>query len=383
MVKRNKIATTPTLRNLLIGALALVVLAGPAVGLQTPQPNAYRVVSQLARRVKAVLAKTITLDETVSGTMLVYALIPPDTETQRLVSCTVACREAPGLAMATAKDKNNPQRQYRLIDIPVTETTRGRPFHVDITYVVELYRVGLLPTSGEDIPIPRRNNARAHQRGKRTSAPSAVPAAADGAATKALDYKDPLFQAFLGANDLRRRARENNLFFAYRAFRSLSADLAKRTRPDAPAVDPANWKASYLCRRDVRDAACGLCSIQLAAILRANGIPARLLVGRWAKNNEGTYGQFHVRVDFFDAAVGGWVPIDPTFGLLAVRDGNDPDINFGANNGDFITMHLNSEVSPEGSNFEMPLHQFEVLAFRGNGPFRPEITESWMVSDAR
>jgi hypothetical protein len=103
----------------------------------------------------------------------------------------------------------------------------------------------------------------------------------------------------------------------------------------------------------------------------------------WAKNNEGTYGQFHVRVDFIDAAVGGWVPVDPTFSLIAARDGKDPDINFGANNGDFITMHLNSEVSPEGSNFEMPLHQFDVLAFRGNGPFRPKITETWTVSGAR
>jgi hypothetical protein len=73
MVKRYKLATTPTSRNRLIGALVLAVLAGPGFGLQTPQRNAFRIVSQRARRIKAVVAKTITLDETAGGTLPVEA----------------------------------------------------------------------------------------------------------------------------------------------------------------------------------------------------------------------------------------------------------------------------------------------------------------------
>lgn len=348
----------------LFGVLALAFNVKPVIALQDPQSEAYRVASIRARRVTAVLAKTITMDETSNGYLLAYALIPPDTETQRLVTCSISCREAPGLMMAKVKDKNDPQRQYSEIEIPLTEQSRGRPFHVDITYVLDLYQVGL-------------------QRGKLASAQIVGPAKVDSLATTTVDYKDAAFQRYLSDNDLRRRPKESSLFFAYRAFRTLSADLAGRTRPDALDVAPENWKASYLCRPDMRNPGCGMCSIQLAAILRANDIPARLLVGRWAKNTEGAYGQFHVRLDFFDPAVGGWVPLDPTFGMMAVRDGKDPDVNFGANNGDFIAMHLNSDVPPEGSNFQMPLHQFEILGYRGKDPFRPKITETWTVGVSR
>ena len=122
-----------------------------------------------------------------------------------------------------------------------------------------------------------------------------------------------------------------------------------------------------------------MCAIQLVAVLRANGVPARLEAGRWALDEVPGYGQYHVRASFYDQTVG-WVPADPTFGMSAVRRRQSPVRTFGGTEGNFITLHLNTDVSPVGTSFGMPIHQFEVMAYKGTEQFRPKISELWKVS---
>lgn len=320
------------------------------------------VVSTFSQRVKAVLSGTVVSAATTSGTLKCYALVPPTIETQKLVSCSIQCRDFPEIQAVPAKDALSPDKKYIVINIPLRADTLSRPLAIDITYIVDLYKVSLRPNAnGLEVPnVPSPENT-------------------DLQATKTIDYDNPKFKAFLRANDLVKKQGETSLDFAYRAYAKLNEDLASRVRSDAPGVDPKDWKASILCQPDSHNGGCGFCSIQFAAVLRANGVPSRLMTGRWAKNTEGDYGQFHVRNDFYEPSVG-WIPIDQTFGFFAKRDGANPNINFGANNADFLTMHLNSEVSPEGSGFYMPLHQFGIVAYNGNSPYNPSGKEIWTVT---
>ncbi|MDR3688883.1 MAG: transglutaminase-like domain-containing protein [Fimbriimonas sp.] len=331
------------------------------MGVRVASGDAYHVERDLAQRVKGVLAKTITVSDASSGFLKVLAFVPPNTETQRVVSYRVRCREFPNAETFDAGDKIAKDKSYTGVRVPLSSATLGTPMHFDVTYVVDLYKTALRsgPTGS----------------GKKASQPSEF----DSQASKTVDFESSAFKKFLDDHDLKRRPDESNAYFAYRAFHILSTDLAARVDTKAPGVDPSNWQASFLSQRSCRNGGCGFCSIQLVGILRANGIPARLLVGRWALNTEGDYGQFHVRTDFFDPSIG-WIPVDPTFGMMAVQHGDNPDVNFGGTDGNFITFHLNSEVSPEGCNFYMPIHQFEVVAYDGTERCTPQITETWTVT---
>nr|MBA3684840.1 transglutaminase family protein [Planctomycetota bacterium] len=88
-----------------------------------------------------------------------------------------------------------------------------------------------------------------------------------------------------------------------------------------------------------RSGDCGGLCIALAAALRANGVPARLLAGRWATSalpehrvDDVPYLQQHVKLEFHCQGIG-WVPCDPASGVLHDRgDGlrffaSDPEIS--------------------------------------------------------
>jgi hypothetical protein len=84
------------------------------------------------------------------------------------------------------------------------------------------------------------------------------------------------------------------------------------------------------------------------AALRANEVPARTLWGRWAKPQEGDYGQWHVKAEFFAEGIG-WVPVEMA-GALA-WSGVDLDDLFGRDEGDFITLHIDTDLLVETHRF--------------------------------
>ncbi len=86
-------------------------------------------------------------------------------------------------------------------------------------------------------------------------------------------------------------------------------------------------------------------SIVFASVLRASGIPARVASGRRLRDpkpGEITSDEPHVRAEFFATGVG-WVPVD--IGCAMVLDKSPEGLEFfGADNADFLTLHLDTDL---------------------------------------
>jgi hypothetical protein len=132
---------------------------------------------------------------------------------------------------------------------------------------------------------------------------------------------------------------------------------------------------------------CGGIASLFVATLRASGVPARTLAGRWAasaKKDEKVGGlpfyQTHVKAEFHADGVG-WVPVDPTGGVG--QGAKVDDFYFGREGGDFLTMSLPIE------------HEFEVKGLGkqkvegsqgisywalGKGNLKVKDSEDWQVA---
>jgi transglutaminase-like putative cysteine protease len=194
--------------------------------------------------------------------------------------------------------------------------------------------------------------------------------------TVTLDFTSKPFREWMAKADLRRQRGESGMTFARRAF----AYIKHHFRYQWPTP---SHTAAQTCASGKSD--CGGLSSVFAATMRANGIPARLLAGRWAESQKpgdktGDYGQWHVKSEFFAHGVG-WVPVD-TSGAVGDAGGSD-FAWFGNDPGDFIAMAggqdflLDSFVSGKQNT---PVFQGIAYWWRGSGPDRNNrYTELWTV----
>jgi len=157
--------------------------------------------------------------------------------------------------------------------------------------------------------------------------------------TPTTDWKSEPVQKWLSLRRLTRKTGESDLAFAYRAFHAVAA----KTKYESPTGDR---RPSAVCQSGRSD--CGGLSLLLVAALRANGIPARTLWGRWAKSQEGDYGQWHVKAEFFADGVG-WVPVEVA-GAVALPN-IEVDNLFGWEEGNFITLHYDTDLLVETFQF--------------------------------
>ena len=340
----------------------------------------YQVRSAFCQRVKAVLSATMTSSGGATGGFLkCYAIVPPDTETQKLVSCSIRCRELPELRQEDVLDKRDSSRKYKLIQFRLqTDPAVSGALHFDITYEMDLFRLSTVKSSSGAVPVAPLSEG--EEKSSLESSPT-------------IDFENLNFQSYLDRNNLRRGSKESNLEFAYRAYQLINKELAARTVPNRP-IGTENLKASKVCQPTAKDDGCGVCSILFTATMRANKVPSRLLVGRLAKDSDGSgYGQWHVRSDFFDPKLG-WDVVDQTFGLIQTRLlGGNPNLDFGNNNGDYITFHKNSDLVIEGAipksqapYLSIAMHQFQITAYDGdNWPsYQPRFdVETWRVTRTR
>lgn len=153
------------------------------------------------------------------------------------------------------------------------------------------------------------------------------------------------FQAWLAAEKLRPRPDETDIDFARRAFQHID----EKAGFDFKAT--MDRRATAVCKVMKSDCA-GLSSLYVA-VLRANGIPARQLIGRWAQSSkkdeklEGIdWQQEHVKSEFFAAGVG-WVPVDIS---VAVQLDKTPGSlrHFGRDDGGLVLMHIDPDVRLDG-----------------------------------
>lgn len=159
------------------------------------------------------------------------------------------------------------------------------------------------------------------------------------AASETIDFQSPSFQSWLKKKGLLRQAGERDIDFAWRTFSAI------RRQFNYQYVESQDRHASVICQQQSSD--CGGLSWLLVSTLRANGIPARSLVGRWQKTNnnpdsaENMFGECHVKSEFFAENVG-WIPMEISGAVSS--PGVDQLQFFGRFAGDFITLHLDTDL---------------------------------------
>jgi transglutaminase-like putative cysteine protease len=157
------------------------------------------------------------------------------------------------------------------------------------------------------------------------------------AAGHQFDLQSESFQSWLDAREMRCGPNEGDIDFARRAFLYIKREFQYLTGADLDRL------ASHILTQRRSDS--GGLSIVFTSILRANGIPALVASGRWARPSQpgrNAADEPHVAVTFFASGVG-WVPVD--VGSAVTRD-ESPDglAYFGTDNADFLTLHFDTDL---------------------------------------
>ena len=195
--------------------------------------------------------------------------------------------------------------------------------------------------------------------------------------TPIIDWTSEAFQNGLDTADLRPHEGEHAITFAQRVLHHVrSLDYSYTAEMDRCA--------SHVLSSGTSD--CGGLGGLTVATLRAAGIPARLLVGRWAKSAKPTdqleglpYGQWHVKLEFYVDDIG-WIPAD------AAIEMHDPTAWFGRQNADFITLHVDPGVRVKTLFGERELLWAQGIAcwIRGDGSLdNKTVDETWTVTPVR
>ena len=240
---------------------------------------------------------------------------------------------------------------------------------VSITYEATLFSRVLRPVEPDTTPAPvppLRNSDRANYLASRGD----------------INHASPEFGTWLTREKLRREKTESDIDFAGRVYLRLKMLLQYDYQPLSSRV------ATHVCKVGKTD--CGGHSILFVAVMRASGIPARVLYGRWATSAEPNstlgktpYYQWHVKSEFY-AREAGWVPVDLSGAVE--YDKKDPKslAYFGNDPGDFLTFHFNPNLVIDSGLFgKKPVHnlQYPMWWWTGQGSAEPkQITEGWQVT---
>ena len=195
--------------------------------------------------------------------------------------------------------------------------------------------------------------------------------------TPMIDWTSEAFQKGLDRADLRPHEGEHAIVFTQRVLRHVrSLNYSYTAEMDRCA--------SHVLTMGTSD--CGGLGALTVATLRAAGVPARLLVGRWAKSAKPTdqleglpYGQWHVKLEFYVDGIG-WIPADAATGM------QDPTAWFGRQNADFITLHVDPGVRVKTIFGERELLWAQGVCFwiRGDGTLdNKTVDETWTVTPVR
>jgi hypothetical protein len=196
-----------------------------------------------------------------------------------------------------------------------------------------------------------------------------------------IDFHSKEFQTWLDAQDLRRQKDESDLDFARRAF----LHIKKHYSYDYQSK--MDRRASFVCSAASAD--CGGLSVLFVSVLRANKIPARVLVGFWAlsakagaKLNGVDYFQTHAKAEFFAEGIV-WIPVDTSSAIL--QDKSKAGLRyFGHDKGDFIVFHLDPSMVVDSVHFgkkSIDWLQFPADWATGSGSFDGVIARrDWQVT---
>jgi hypothetical protein len=302
----------------------------------------YALTTTPSRRIKAVLAGTFVLPRGTPDEWFVYGPCAPEFGGQREVDTKLTPDGKRIQELSPLK------RSVLLSRVKAT----GNEFNAVLTVHATLLARRLLPRESAASPRDDITLAAAEVQHYTRSSPT-------------LNLRAESFVNWLKHRELRRGKDEDALTFARRAYTSI------RTRvvydPRAQDLSPA-----AVCRDGRGD--CGGLSNLFVATLRASGIPARVLQGRWAiSENPGEklggrdFGQWHMKAEFFAAGLG-WIPVDM---LSAITDPLRRGFaHFGNDGGDFVTLHLDQDlILPAFGSGNKTVHGLQAFThwWRGTG----------------
>ena len=313
--------------------------------------------------------------QTVTGT-LVFASTFQDLQATEWIAFAAVAPELPGqtkpkskfhFAKAEAvKEKGSPERSVLMARIPAKTDDLKSAIALKVVYTATLHSRRLAVAAESESPkvVPL----------------SAAERKAALAEQGDIDFKSKAFQKWLEEAGYVRGKSECDVAFGRRIFLGLRGSHTYEFK------EGMNRKASAVCEAGKSD--CGGLSMLYAAILRANGIPARALFGRWAtsakasdKLGEFEYGQWHVKAEFYAADVG-WVPADLAVSILHDKSTEGLE-HFGRDAGDFLTMHIDANFVLDTVTFgKQPVHNLQYPTFwvSGSGKLdRRKEKETWTV----
>lgn len=324
-----------------LAALALVAAAEPVQVIELGQPQAY----------EAVFTAEIQATKLTASEWVFFAARP---------------LELPGQPSAKAvfepngKNAEELSRKRPIVSarIPARTKELQKAVRIEIKYEVMLQSRRLVPAAQPakiaDLTKAERDSALA--------------------AGGQYDFNAPAFKSWLAASKLERAKTEAELDFARRAFLDIKKRFTYEYRSDL------DRHAVQICKAGKSD--CGGLALLYASVLRANGIPARLRVGRWALSStkETDALQAHVKCEFFINGIG-WVPADPAVAI--VHDKTPAGLEcFGNDRGDFITLHIDPDLEVDTFHFgKKKVEWLQGISFwvAGKGTFDGKLREDWQV----
>jgi transglutaminase-like putative cysteine protease len=302
----------------LLLALAVVAIPCPAGSAQEPR---YRIEAADHQTVTATLTYEVRTTKFTVRRWMAFLPEPPN-----LPSQAVTRVKADPMGQVVS-EKSPIARKVRFVDVKVTNPAPGKKLTLKLEVEATLRTRKLVPLAPGEAP-------------PKVAALTLVEQKYYTSATPQVDHAAKEFRDWLGRKELRAKDGEQPLDLAARVLTVLRADFTYH-------FDPREDKrASLVCERKSTD--CGGLANLLVGVMRANGVPARLLVGRMAKPRaEGSepgdtgYDQPHVRAEVYVAGVG-WVPIDPA---EASRAKDVPVADFiGADAGDLLVLHADTDL---------------------------------------
>ncbi|HYH69356.1 MAG TPA: transglutaminase domain-containing protein [Urbifossiella sp.] len=348
-------------RSLIVAAAAALAVAARA---QPEAPPRYAVEAKDTRRVTAVLTYHVVCPELKAKEWLVFAAAAPELPGQTKTKTTLAPNGTP------ATERGPAGRGLVVGRVPATTADLKTTLPIRATYEAQLRARTL-------VKLPSG-----------AAAPKVEPLSAEErklylAEHGDMNFQHDAFQKWLRDEGLV-RAKEDDVAFARAAFRRV------RDRVTYEYAGEMDRRSSAVCVSGRSD--CGGLAALYAAALRANGVPARTLYGRWATSADPAeklsgvaYYQWHVKAEFFAAGVG-WVPADP--GSAVLHDRSPDGLRyFGTDAGDFLTFHVDATLGVDAGPFgAQTVTNLQTPAWwvSGSGRVTPSrSTEGWTVEAAK
>ena len=306
----------------------------------------------------------------------VFACAPPELPGQKVSTRLSIVDGDPKWKAEEMTERSFGKRPMLVLDIPSQELSLEKGVSFQKVYVGTTYARTLLACQQDVVACRNRVGEKNLEDSLKRAVPRAalvrsrkhdqsyVPQLTDEerkrylASSPFMDYDNPEFIKWMDKPELKRKEpkgamkREGAMKFAHRVF-------AYFVNNGKYIGGPPNHRPSYTCIQEPGGLAsdCGGLSLLFVAVMRANGVPARILFGRWAISQTDGDPQFHVTAEFFVEKCG-WVPVDIS-GTI-VHKPKSPDAYFGWTDGTLIAFHEDTDLEPD-KDFRFAFAQYLLI----------------------